>query len=67
MLNRRRCRAALPSRIRAVAAQNAIELRAKPFDRPAAGVVEEVGAELHGDAVQVLEGVAAGACVCTRC
>src|SRR5262245_44756128 len=41
-----------------VVAQNAVELGAQPLDAGSALAVEEVGAELHGDATQRLEGVA---------
>src|SRR5690606_1603827 len=41
-----------------VIAQNAVQLGTETFDGSAAGVVEEVGAELHRKAVQRIEGVA---------
>src|SRR5262245_51708493 len=38
-----------------MASQNAVELRAEPFDRAAALMVEEVRPEFDGDAVEALE------------
>ena len=41
-----------------MAAQYPVELRAEPFDRRAAGEVEEVGAEFNCHAAQFVECVA---------
>src|SRR5262245_65867759 len=38
-----------------MASQNAVELRAEPFDRAAALMVEEMRPEFDGDAVEALE------------